>query len=62
MDEISKVINSFGDGYRVPFSLHVQGFKYSEIAKKMGLPLGTVKSRIFFARQRLQKALADYRR
>ena len=44
------------------FSLHVQGFKYTEIAKKMGLPLGTVKSRIFFARQRLQKALADYRR
>lgn len=62
VDEISKVINSFGDGYRVPFSLHVQGFKYSEIAKKMGLPLGTVKSRIFFARQRMQKALADYRR
>ena len=62
VDEISKVINSFGDGYRIPFSLHVQGFKYTEIAEKTGLPLGTVKSRIFFARQRLQKALADYRR
>lgn len=62
VDEISKVINSFDDGYRIPFSLHVQGFKYTEIAEKTGLPLGTVKSRIFFARQRLQKALSDYRR
>ncbi|RLT75484.1 RNA polymerase sigma factor, partial [bacterium J10(2018)] len=28
---------------------------------KMNLPLGTVKSRIFFARQRLQQSLKDYR-
>ena len=28
----------------------------------MGLPLGTVKSRIFFARKRLQSLLKDYRR
>ncbi len=60
--EISDIINSFSDGYRVPFTMHVQGFKYTEIAEKTGLPLGTVKSRIFFARQRLQKALADYRK
>ena len=31
-----------------------------EIAEKMDLPIGTVKSRIFFARQRLQKILKDY--
>jgi RNA polymerase sigma-70 factor (ECF subfamily) len=61
VDEISAVINSFSDDYRVPFSMHVAGYKYNEIAEVMNLPLGTVKSRIFFARQRLQKALKDYR-
>ncbi|MBD5226156.1 MAG: RNA polymerase sigma factor, partial [Bacteroidales bacterium] len=37
------------------------GYKYNEIAEKMDLPLGTVKSRIFLARRRLQEMLADYR-
>ncbi len=59
--EISAAINSFSDEYRIPFSMHVAGYKYNEIAEKMNLPLGTVKSRIFFARQRLQKMLKDYR-
>ena len=52
--EITKAINSFADEYRIPFSMHIAGFKYNEIANKMNLPLGTVKSRIFFARQKLQ--------
>ena len=59
--EITKAINSFTDEYKVPFSMHVAGFKYHEIAEKMELPLGTVKSRIFFARQRLQEMLKDYK-
>mgnify|MGYP000921576039 FL=1 len=59
--EIVKVINSFSDEYKVPFSMHVSGFKYEEIAQQLGLPIGTVKSRIFFARKRLQELLADYK-
>ncbi|MBQ8773098.1 MAG: sigma-70 family RNA polymerase sigma factor [Muribaculaceae bacterium] len=59
--EISAAINSFSDEYRIPFSMHIAGYKYNEIAEKMGLPLGTVKSRIFFERQRLQRMLKDYR-
>mgnify|MGYP003179054211 CR=1 FL=1 len=47
--------------FRIPFSMHVAGYKYHEIAEKMDLPLGTVKSRIFFARQRLQEMLKDYK-
>ena len=46
----------------VQFSMHLSGYKYAEIAEKTGLPLGTVKSRIYFARQRLQSQLKDYRR
>ncbi len=59
--EISAAINSFPDEYRIPFSMHVAGYKYNEIAEKMSLPLGTVKSRIFFARKKLQCRFADYR-
>ncbi len=59
--EIMKAINSFSDEYRIPFTMHIEGYKYHEIAEKMDLPLGTVKSRIFFARQRLQIMLKDYR-
>ena len=60
-NEITAAIDSFTDDLRIPFSMHVAGYKYNEIAEEMGLPLGTVKSRIFFARQRLQQMLVDYR-
>ena len=59
--EITDAINSFSDDYRIPFSMHVAGYKDTEIAEHMNLPHGTVKSRIFFARQRLQKMLKDYK-
>lgn len=59
--EITDAINEFADEYRIPFSMHVAGYKYSEIAEHMNLPLGTVKSRIFFARKKLQERFADYR-
>ena len=55
------ILQSFPDEYRVPFSMHITGYKYSEIAEHMNKPVGTVKSRIFFARKRLQAKLADYR-
>lgn len=59
--EIAIAINEFSVEYREPFTMYIAGYKYSEIAEKMHLPLGTVKSRIFFARKRLQNMLKDYR-
>ena len=59
--EISAAIEEFSDDFRIPFTMHVQGYKYNEIAEKMNLPLGTIKSRIFLARKRLQQRFADYR-
>ena len=59
--EITAAINEFPDKYRIPFSMHVAGYKYGEIAEKMQLPLRPIKSRIFFARQQLQTRFADYR-
>lgn len=61
VSEITNVISSFSEEYRVPFSMYVAGYKYNEIAEEMNIPLGTVKSRIFFARKRLQEILADYK-
>lgn len=61
VNEISAAIDDIADEYRIPFVMHIQGYKYNEIAERMNLPLGTVKSRIFFARKKLQSRFADYR-
>ena len=60
LKEMHRIVNALPKEYKVPFSMHVSGFKYREIADKLGLPLGTVKSRIFFTRQRLQQELKDF--
>lgn len=36
------------------------GYKYNEIADHLGIPIGTVKNRIFHARKEIQKALQGY--
>ena len=59
--EISAILAGFPDDYRVPFSMHVAGYKYEEISSRLSMPLGTVKSSIFFTRKRLRELLKDYR-
>lgn len=61
LKEMHRIVNALPTEYRVPFSMHVSGFKYREIAEKLDLPLGTVKSRIFFTRKKLQEELRDFR-
>lgn len=61
LKEMHRVVNALPKEYRVPFAHDVSGFKYREIAEKLNLPLGTVKSRIFFTRQKLQEELKDFR-
>jgi RNA polymerase sigma-70 factor (ECF subfamily) len=58
--EFAKILSDFPEDQRIPFSLHLAGYKYDEIAKKLKMPLGTVKSRIFFTRRQLRKILKDY--
>jgi len=60
--EIEKAIDSLSDEFRIPFRMHIDGFKYKEIADELGLKIGTVKSRIFFTRQKLMLMLNDYAR
>ena len=54
MDELNGMIESLDESIKTPFMMHFTGFKYQEIADKLELPLGTVKSRIFFARKALK--------
>ena len=60
LKELHKVINAVSESMRKPFLMYVAGFKYNEIAEKMGLPIGTIKSRLFFVRKRLQKELKEF--
>lgn len=60
LKEIHRIVNALPKEYKLPFAMHMSGFKYREIADKLNLPLGTVKSRIFFTRQRLQEQLKDF--
>jgi len=52
-NEIKEIVNRLEEVYKIPFQMMYEGFKYKEIADKLSLPIGTVKSRIFFARQKL---------
>lgn len=58
--DIDQAILSLSNEFRVPFMMHFKGYKYHEIAEKLNLPLGTVKSRIFFTRKALKEKLSHY--
>ena len=60
MKEMQRAINALSEDLRNPFLMHFKGFKYKEIADDMDLPIGTVKSRIFSARQKLMEDLKDF--
>lgn len=64
MKELQQMIDRLEDNIRIPFVMHHEGYKYNEIAEMFDLPLGTVKSRIFFARKELKdmirKSYGDY--
>ncbi len=60
MKDIKRALESLDEIYQKPFMMHFRGFKYTEIATRLGMPLGTVKNRIFIARQELKEKLHQY--
>lgn len=60
-EEITRAIDSLPEDYRMTLVLSdVHGLRYAEIAAILGIPEGTVKSRLFRGRRILQKQLRDY--
>jgi len=60
LTELTGMVDGLDESTRIPFQMHYEGYKYQEIADELSLPLGTVKSRIFFARKEL-KEMISYR-
>ena len=60
-DEITQAIDALPDEYRAAVVLSdLHDLRYAEIAEILGVPEGTVKSRLFRGRRILQKKLVDY--
>lgn len=58
LKEIETAIQNLPDIFRYPFVLYFEGYKYNEISDYLQEPLGTVKSRIHFARKLLKATIS----
>ena len=58
IQDIHNHIESLTNTCKVPFLMHVQGYQYNEISDSLRIPMGTVKSRINYARKKLKTALS----
>lgn len=54
MKELNKLVDSLPKNFQEPFIMFNEGYHYDEIATIMNIPIGTVKSRIYFARKKLK--------
>ncbi|MDG2039580.1 MAG: sigma factor-like helix-turn-helix DNA-binding protein, partial [Ilumatobacter sp.] len=60
-DEVKQALENLPENFRLPVILaDVEGFAYKEIAEILGIPIGTVMSRLHRGRKAMQKALHDY--
>ena len=57
MREIIRLISLLPNECRTPLKMFIRGYKYCEIAERMNIPIGTVKSRIHIARTKLREIL-----
>jgi RNA polymerase sigma factor (sigma-70 family) len=58
--DIQRAVHNLPDIFRNPFNLYFEGYKYHEIADVLHEPLGTIKSRIHFARKLLKEQLSRF--
>ena len=60
MKEIKQAVEQLPEIYKTPFKLYFDGYHYNEIAKSLHEPLGTIKSRIHFARKLLKDQVSRF--
>jgi len=60
LKDIQQAIHHLPEIFRNPFLLYFDGYKYHEIADMLGEPLGTIKSRIHFARKLLKAQIQRF--
>lgn len=60
LKEIQGVLHNLPEIFKTPFLLYFEGYKYQEIADALGEPLGTIKSRIHFARKLLKEQVSRW--
>ena len=59
--ELMDALDTLGERHKEVLLLRaLEGFRYAEIAESMDLPIGTVMSRIYHARQKVKHILKDY--
>ncbi len=54
MQELMAMLDQLDEKLRQPFWMNYLGMSYQEVADALETPLGTIKSRIFFARKEMQ--------
>ncbi len=60
-EKLNTALQKLSDKHRVVVVMHdIEGVPHDEIARVLGVSSGTVRSRLFYARQILQSELADY--
>jgi RNA polymerase sigma-70 factor (ECF subfamily) len=60
LKEIDHAIYCLPQIFKIPFLLYFEGYRYHEIAYSLNEPLGTIKSRIHFARKLLKEQITRY--
>ena len=60
MKDIFQAIHNLPEIFKQPFMLYFEGYKYHEIADALQEPLGTIKSRIHFARRLLKEEISKF--
>lgn len=60
LKEIRTAVHKLPKIFRYPFELHFEGYRYHEIARLLDEPLGTIKSRIHFARKLLKEQVTGF--
>ena len=60
-EKLNEAMQRLSEQHRMVVTLYdIQGVSHEEISKMMGCNVGTVRSRLFYARQELQAYLSDY--